>query len=631
MAQANRIPTFVEIIQPEYRWEELQTAETKGVTQLPIEKGDDKATIHVPADVDNPMGRVVRIHELMHARFSPELMSEAPKLVERHGNEVLQIAEDVRLAAIAKERGLYAEDVYWPDLMLQSLAAEFQPGDQTTLGLFYMAAYGQPLEGGATDFAASEFFQRASTPTGARGGTAMGNVLRPSKATSAALDAWRGRVSKITACKASNKEKQRQLASITELALQEIKMQPPPPSMPTGGKGEGKPGQGGEGEPKDGGGQGLGNRDKFDEMMEKLTKDAMDRSMAAQKSKAKSSEQKKALRRQLRRGAPSVKDMKLGEKFDKVMPGRIGADKLNEIMAKWRKSDAARRGRVKKKIPAGAFPQPTVIKVRGEELLGGSIGPAPEPGDENFVIIKCDSEVWGNMNTVTAPLLRHYRATTKREGSAAPDGSVPLYWGRWYTDRSVWDRKGLRRGGTLLIDISGSMSWAHNITAELIEAMPAMTIAAYSSDDGAAKPYAKKYQEIYAAHKGNPSHPAVVAAHAEYMKNAHWGRLTIIAKQGRIVESGQKWREGHGGGNVVDGPALEWLAKQQRPRVWFSDGQVVGVGGQGAYHHKDAARICRLGNIKRTVKVEEVKALFKGKPVAHTPINPPGWDEDDYE
>lgn len=199
-----------------------------------------------------------------------------------------------------------------------------------------------------------------------------------------------------------------------------------------------------------------------------------------------------------------------------------------------------------------------------------------EKGDEDYQVIRSDPMIWGKMEMRTAPLLRHFKATTKRDGSAAPDGSVPKHWARWYSDKSVWERKGLRRGGTVLIDISGSMSWAHDITAELIEAMPAMTIAAYSGQ-------------------------------------ADYGMLTIIAKQGRIVAAGDEWRHGHGGGNTVDGPALEWLARQPRPRVWFSDGEVHGIG-EGRDFYRDAARICRLGNIHRALKIADVKAILAGKP-----------------
>ena len=32
-----------------------------------------------------------------------------------------------------------------------------------------------------------------------------------------------------------------------------------------------------------------------------------------------------------------------------------------------------------------------------------------------------------------------------------------------------------------------------------------------------------------------------------------------------------------GFGNIVDGPALEWLAKQAEPRIWISDAAVTGI------------------------------------------------------
>jgi len=55
------------------------------------------------------------------------------------------------------------------------------------------------------------------------------------------------------------------------------------------------------------------------------------------------------------------------------------------------------------------------------------------------------------------------------------------------------------------------------------------------------------------------------------------GNLRIIAEGGKRVS--EEYLDMHsGGGNVIDGPALEWLSTQKPRRIWVSDMQVFGAG-----------------------------------------------------
>jgi len=55
-----------------------------------------------------------------------------------------------------------------------------------------------------------------------------------------------------------------------------------------------------------------------------------------------------------------------------------------------------------------------------------------------------------------------------------------------------------------------------------------------------------------------------------------------------------------GGGNIVDGPALEWLAAQAEPRIWISDGVVTGVNDVDyAALSAEALRVQMTGRIGR--------------------------------
>lgn len=159
---------------------------------------------------------------------------------------------------------------------------------------------------------------------------------------------------------------------------------------------------------------------------------------------------------------------------------------------------------------------------------------------------------------------RAHRLSPVRRPRGADDvGQVPDHWERWAEDKHVFQSK--RPGGTILIDLSGSMGWDHDELRRLIKKLPAVTIAGYSGDDI----------------KGG-------------------GRLCILAEKGM-------WRGLDGEevqfGNAVDLEALEWLAGMPGPRIWLSDGAIVGglvdkLGRRAA--RERAEQIAKKGRIART-------------------------------
>ena len=121
------------------------------------------------------------------------------------------------------------------------------------------------------------------------------------------------------------------------------------------------------------------------------------------------------------------------------------------------------------------------------------------------------------------------------------------------------------KGGTVLIDASGSMHLEQAHLREILAAAPAATIAMYSGDDTT-------------------------------------GAVTIIARNGRMATDAAiaERRSEVGRGNIVDGPALAWLAEQQEPRVWICDGIVTGEYDRNTLNLKlEAAIIQRRGRITR--------------------------------
>lgn len=161
-----------------------------------------------------------------------------------------------------------------------------------------------------------------------------------------------------------------------------------------------------------------------------------------------------------------------------------------------------------------------------------------------------------------------------RSWRAAEEGSVPRYLHRWSIDRRVFRRSVRRRGGTVLVDTSGSMSFSTADIERIVQASSAATLIA-----------------IYSGTGGK-------------------GELRIVAKDGRraATEGLQPFARG----NVVDEPCLEWLARQAEPRVWISDGGVTGVDDQpSAALRKRCEELAARGRVLRVKTPEEAAAALR--------------------
>ena len=119
--------------------------------------------------------------------------------------------------------------------------------------------------------------------------------------------------------------------------------------------------------------------------------------------------------------------------------------------------------------------------------------------------------------------------------------------------------------GTALIDCSGSMSLDESKVRQLMAHLPAVEIALYSGQ----------------------------------LNNTAKGWLCVIARNGRLADLASVLPS-FGGYNVVDGPALRWLATRRPPRFWISDGAANGVGGaQSKSLFADVVEIMRQSTTKR--------------------------------
>lgn len=151
---------------------------------------------------------------------------------------------------------------------------------------------------------------------------------------------------------------------------------------------------------------------------------------------------------------------------------------------------------------------------------------------------------WGTLRRVEEPprpvvFRRHGAPAAPR---ATDEGAILRSTHRLFVDGRVFARRVRSRSGSVLIDASASMRWTGRKLEALLEAAPAALVACY---EGAAE---------------------------------GWGILRVLARGGsRVADAAIRPPLGKGG-NVIDGPALRWLARQAAPRVWVSDGHVTGVG-----------------------------------------------------
>ena len=148
---------------------------------------------------------------------------------------------------------------------------------------------------------------------------------------------------------------------------------------------------------------------------------------------------------------------------------------------------------------------------------------------------------WGEMEIGSLPATLSKRISSlSRTKTYRDEGTNLSAVYRLPIDGRIFSRHRSHRGGTVLIDGSGSMRLTSEELLKIVTTAPAATIAIYSG------------------------------------RRAK-GKLTIIGRKGMVAtEEGLQQARKVGNGNVVDGPALKWLSKQNSPRLWVSDGLVTG-------------------------------------------------------
>jgi len=203
------------------------------------------------------------------------------------------------------------------------------------------------------------------------------------------------------------------------------------------------------------------------------------------------------------------------------------------------------------------------------------------PGVGDLVRPEPGSVAWGRLRRIEEPvrsvavappgrMLPRHRSTDEGTLLRAPH--------RWTTDRRIFASTLRRPGGSVLIDASGSMSLAPDDLLKIVAAAAGAQVACYN---GTAE---------------------------------GWGAIRILARGGRRVPDRLVGPPVDASGNVIDGPALRWLATKPGPRIWVSDGGVTGTGDlQTRELRAEAQRICRGAGIRRVDDVDAAVALLRAR------------------
>lgn len=203
------------------------------------------------------------------------------------------------------------------------------------------------------------------------------------------------------------------------------------------------------------------------------------------------------------------------------------------------------------------------------------MGSKPEP-------IQSDKPpTWGTMKTLDIPCDKKLLQTGKKSKvwKRAGVGAFRFPWRALKTsDLQCFAVKRRVYGGTLLFDISGSMHVNSGQIKTILEHSPEATMAAYGATG-----------------------------------INQCGEFAIIAKNGYGADPNVV-RNSIGSGNLIDGPALEWLASQPEPRIWVSDGGVTGLNDECTTSHQEwAFSFAKANRIVRIESADVLVSLLKDK------------------
>jgi len=194
-----------------------------------------------------------------------------------------------------------------------------------------------------------------------------------------------------------------------------------------------------------------------------------------------------------------------------------------------------------------------------------------------------DHVPWGELSRIIrAPLAAPKKSKHGVRRVWRDEGVIPVAPYRLTIDNKVFARtKKATSGGTVLVDASGSMNFSEKDLINLIAVAPGATVAAYAGE-------------------GASGVLVIAAARGKIASEAAISKAFALRLHGEDADDDDDCVDHFMTGNVIDGPALRWLARQPGPRVWISDGMVTGVDDKMSLNLRaDAVSLMRQHNIVR--------------------------------
>lgn len=176
---------------------------------------------------------------------------------------------------------------------------------------------------------------------------------------------------------------------------------------------------------------------------------------------------------------------------------------------------------------------------------------------------------WMPMETIKVPLsCAHKGALRALRPRPQEQGAIMMFPERMFQDGRMFGVRKKTPGVSILIDVSGSMSFGSEELDALLNALPGSTAAVYSN-----------------------------------------GKLAVVARRGRRIPNDLIDEVNFSGCNGCDGPALEWLGAQRGPRYWISDGCICGTHGASNEMYLEVAEICHRKRITRVPNVLDLPGV----------------------
>lgn len=205
----------------------------------------------------------------------------------------------------------------------------------------------------------------------------------------------------------------------------------------------------------------------------------------------------------------------------------------------------------------------------------GASAPGMKPSQLGAGLLHRNALKWGLMRTTVVPPTKRYHKALRAMRIRPGYVGALRYPSRALLPSGDGQAFGIKRrapGGTVLIDCSDSMSINNAHIEALLDIAPAITVGLYASSP----------------------------------RGCDSGRLLIVIEKGQGVDF-ERWnlRKHLGSGNVVDGPAMDWLATQRGPRIWVSDGGCTGVGDRRA----SAMMWVLLNQVIRKARIKQFSSI----------------------